>query len=522
MGVMCDIHFVDTQAPPTSHTVVLAVKTPTLQHSGISHLAEHMSFRRSAHYPAAHELFATNALLPVSINATTLEERTFFFATSEHQSLLLNSLHYLYSGMLNHHYSQQEVACERDGVIFNELAMLEANSDYALNAGIRLGDTSTQAYQHAGGFTQTIGNIHYNALIAYKQKWYQPENITIFVCSESRPLFEKCKQIVADLNGEAARASIATETQSPLGSDSKPQSEQARRDEMSPVRHVFSWWFPSCFAHGLKMRENALQSQTASDDVVFIDPEVNRHGNVAIRFVTFENDPQKQAKIKQRITARLAELDITPANMTNNFDKLPPCVHRAIRYFQTSTLPLRADQDAKALYLARCNEVYHSLAGSLYPRDNSLIASFKNRQKLARSSPLDFPPSEEKIAQLGLLSSHRNMVSLDHLPLLPRLLQPLANETSELTLFRASAVNLHPRLNPAYGAAHWVWRVPLCQQSGLAAALASSRFWQPRTTGECYALGAASFEKNIYLFGANDINAPLRETWCEAILRNAF
>ncbi|HAA99350.1 MAG TPA: peptidase M16, partial [Alteromonas macleodii] len=121
---MSEFHFIDAGSGSKVHSVVFALKTPAAGHTGLSHLAEHMSFRRSHPYPAAHELFTANTLLPVTINATTLAEYTFFFASSEKANVLLDAVNYLYCGLLNRDYGTDEVILERDGVIFNELAML--------------------------------------------------------------------------------------------------------------------------------------------------------------------------------------------------------------------------------------------------------------------------------------------------------------------------------------------------------------------------------------------------------------
>ncbi|HBA58520.1 MAG TPA: peptidase M16, partial [Alteromonas macleodii] len=168
------------------------------------------SFRRSHQYPTAHELFTANTLLPVTINATTLAEYTFFFASSEKANVLLDAVNYLYCVLLNRDYGNDEVTIERDGVIFNELAMLEANSDYALNAAIRLTDTNKNAYQHAGGFTQTIGSNSIQALQDYKRQWYQPSNITTLVYSNSAHFFEQCKEVVTALSEKEALSAEKT------------------------------------------------------------------------------------------------------------------------------------------------------------------------------------------------------------------------------------------------------------------------------------------------------------------------
>ncbi len=78
---MSEFHFIDAGSGSKMHSVVFALKTPAAGHTGLSHLAEHMSFRRS-------ELFTANTLLPVTINATTLAEYTFFFASSEKANVL--------------------------------------------------------------------------------------------------------------------------------------------------------------------------------------------------------------------------------------------------------------------------------------------------------------------------------------------------------------------------------------------------------------------------------------------------
>ncbi|MEC8449886.1 MAG: insulinase family protein, partial [Pseudomonadota bacterium] len=218
---MSEFHFIDAGSGSKVHSVVFALKTPAAGHTGLSHLAEHMSFRRSHPYPAAHELFTANTLLPVTINATTLAEYTFFFASSEKANVLLDAVNYLYCGLLNRDYGTDEVTLERDGVIFNELAMLEANSDYALNAAIRLADTHKNAYQHAGGFTQTIGSNSIQALQDYKHQWYQPSNITTLVYSNSAHFFEQCKEVVTAVSAmKAQSAETALSAEAALSEES--------------------------------------------------------------------------------------------------------------------------------------------------------------------------------------------------------------------------------------------------------------------------------------------------------------
>ncbi|MDY6884996.1 MAG: insulinase family protein, partial [Pseudomonadota bacterium] len=128
----------------------------------------------------------------------------------------------------------------------------------------------------------------------------------------------------------------------------------------------------------------------------------------------------------------------------------------------------------------------------------------------------------------------RHFVTLEHLPALPRLLRPLANNTTNLKRFNAEKVASHftpfsitsPSIavesaspnSTSYLASHWVYRIAFYQQARLQEVLSDQLFWQPRTSGECYALGAATYENNLFLFGASDTNITERENWCHKVL----
>ena len=553
----------------------------------MSHLAEHISFRRSHQYPTAHELFTANTLLPVTINATTLAEYTFFFASSEKANVLLDAVNYLYCVLLNRDYGNDEVTIERDGVIFNELAMLEANSDYALNAAIRLTDTNKNAYQHAGGFTQTIGSNSIQALQDYKRQWYQPSNITTLVYSNSAHFFEQCKEVVTALSEkEALSAEKTLSEESTLNRNASLSQHASQREhshldkeasldaqttkgENESIRHVLTWWFPQCFLNGLLQQEATLSTVAGLENTLFIDPEINQQGNFAIRLVTNEamkevaselsiealpklsqnlthklvsDDYDKRLRqLKHVVSACLASFDIKPSKPMPDTDKHADGVGAAIRYFAQLTDALGSNKCAakdcatKSTYLASANKVSHSYLRALPSPEKSVA---RERIRKARK---DFPAqasasnSEQSLLIPRLTSKYRHFIALEHLPALPRLLQPLANNTTNLKRFNAEHIALHltpfstpspsitlesASLNSASGylASHWVYRIAFYQQSRLQAVLAHHLFWQPRTSGECYALGAATYENNLFLFGASDTNITERENWCHKVL----
>ena len=557
----------------------------------MSHLAEHMSFRRSHQYPAAHELFTANTLLPVTINATTLAEYTFFFASSEKANVLLDAVNYLYCGLLNRDYGTDEVTLERDGVIFNELAMLEANSDYALNAAIRLTDTNKNAYQHAGGFTQTIGSNSIQALQDYKRQWYQPSNITTLVYSNSAHFFEQCKEVVAALSEEIAVSAMKAQSVETALSAEKTLSEktalsaetalsekaasseestlnrnaslsqhasqrehsqlskeatldaQTTKGKNESIRHVLTWWFPRCFLNGLQQQEATLSTVAGLENTLFIDPEINQQGNFAIRLVTNEamkevaselsiealpklsqnlthklvgDDYDKRLRqLKHVVSACLASFDIRPSKPMPDTDKHAEGVGAAIRYFAQLTDALGSNECAakdcasKSAYLASANKVALSYLRALPSPEKSVARERIRKARKGFSAQASVSNSDQSLLMPRLTSKYRHFVGLEHLPALPRLLQPLANNTTNLKRFNAEHIALHltpfstpspsitlesASLNSASGylASHWVYRIAFYQQSRLQAVLAHHRFWQPRTSGECYALGAAT------------------------------
>ncbi|MDK2766055.1 MAG: insulinase family protein [Alteromonas macleodii] len=578
---MSEFHFIDAGSGSKMHSVVFALKTPAAGHTGLSHLAEHMSFRRSHQYPTAHELFTANTLLPVTINATTLAEYTFFFASSEKANVLLDAVNYLYCGLLNRDYGTDEVILERDGVIFNELAMLETNSDYALNAAIRLTDTNKNAYQHAGGFTQTIGSNSIQALQDYKRQWYQPSNITTLVYSDSAQFFEQCKEAVTALSEKAALSEESTLNRNAALSQHASQREHSHLDkeasldaqttkgENESIRHVLTWWFPQCFLNGLLQQEATLSTVAGLENTLIIDPEINQQGNFAIRLVTNEamketaselsiealpklsqnlthklvsdDNDKRLRQLKHVVSACLASFDIRPSKPMPDTDKHAEGVGAAIRYFAQLTDALGSNECAakdcaiKSTYLASANKVSHSYLRALPSPEKSVALERIRKARKDFSAQASASNSEQSLLIPRLTSKYRHFIALEHLPTLPRLLRPLANKTTNLKRFNAEHIASHltpfsipsPSItlesaylnsDSGYLASHWVYRIAFYQQSRLQAVLAHHLFWHPRTSGECYALGAATYENNLFLFGASDTNITERENWCHKVL----
>ncbi len=215
-------------------------------------------------------------------------------------------------------------------------------------------------------------------------------------------------------------------------------------------------------------------------------------------------------------------------------------VGAAIRYFAQLTDALGSNECAtKSAYLASANKVSHSYLGALPSPEKSVARERIRKARKGFSAQASASYSEQSRLIPRLTSKYRHFIALEHLPALPRLLRPLANNTTNLKRFNAEHIASH--LTPfsiqspsktlesassnsasGYVASHWVYRIAFYQQSRLQAVLAHHLFWQPRTSGECYALGAATYENNLFLFGASDTNIEERENWCHKVLSIVF
>ena len=222
-------------------------------------------------------------------------------------------------------------------------------------------------------------------------------------------------------------------------------------------------------------------------------------------------------------------------------DKHAEGVGAAIRYFAQLRDALRSNECAakdcatKSAYLASANKVSLSYLGALPSPEKSIALERIRKARKGLAARARASNSDQALFIPRLVSKYQHFITLENLPPLPRLLHPLAKNTTALARFNAEQIASHlaPFLNPSpsttvesvplnsassYSASHWVYRIAFYQQARLHKVLADQLFWQPRTSGECYALGAAIYENNLYLFGASDTNIKERKSWCNTIL----
>lgn len=484
------------------------VKTPSTDHTGVSHLAEHMCFRGSSAYPADHELFVANSLLPLSINATTYADLTYFYATSSSETLLVEAVEYLYHGLLCHHYSTPQFEAERSGVIFNELSMLEANHAYQQQVAIRLSDRSKQAYSHAGGFSHTINNVSFEALQQYKQRWYAKDNMSLIVTAPHHSVFEQCQRAVAHINDQHNQVKRPSQphikTQKPTLATDKTQETQRQSPRVSEdeasrqpclpdstATDVITWWLPVQYLSGLLAIETELAQAIGSDVSLLIDDEINTNGNIALRLLINHPADREIDKIKNTFVNAVLTYHIDPKVPRFSDGKLPTLIQEAIEHYHST-------EDTKALTVAPlrhyCAIAHHS---TLAPGCMTIHAA---------AAPSFTQPNAMMPSQFA--SRHTPSLTLREVPALPALLHVAAHKASAQHPFQS-----HQR--------HWVYRIEVRNEAAFISLVCSAAFWLPRTNGECYAMGIARHHNTLYLYGAQDVNLYHREAWCKQILTDS-
>lgn len=146
------------------YCALFVVPTPVTDNSGVAHVAEHLVFRGSQLFPAPHNLFAALTLLPVDINASTQNGTTYYYVMSPVREVFERAVMFVYAGLLQQQYTDEAIAREKDGVIYQEL-------DFRERAGV--------SDDPCGGYTSTVGGLTAQVVRDYKLQHYQPDSITL-------------------------------------------------------------------------------------------------------------------------------------------------------------------------------------------------------------------------------------------------------------------------------------------------------------------------------------------------------
>ncbi|WP_412971049.1 insulinase family protein [Glaciecola sp. MF2-115] len=463
----------------TVYTAVFALKTPAFDHSGISHLAEHMVFRGSDKYPASHELFFINTLLPASVNASTQNGMTFYFLECKHKALFLLLLDYLYSGLVQTEYLESEFELERDGVIFRELCMYERHEEYSLSAAALRGDTSSKNVNHYGGFSDTIGENSIDDLIRYKRTYYQQNKITLFLSGPEQITLPPELLAISASENEPANKSNDNITE-PKVDDTKPLlkeqsnlvTSESKVTNGDKPHSVITWRFHAVYMQGCKaFRETLLITLNDSESVI-IEDDINCSGLFAFRVIT---DRYQQLIPLIQDCFKHFEIKATTFDLVNTKHQnkeVKSCIQHYVE--QQACLPLAAPF---SYYLT---SHHHSYLHAIEPR-------------LAEETHLQAKQTRSSIAALA-----SQYISLNHAPDLPR-------------LFNKFMENQNVGKFSIFDKVNWVFDVSDIDNGALESLIISPKLWSPRLNGDCYAMGLGRKDGRFFVYGAEDVKASTRE-----------
>lgn len=452
-------------------TAVFAVKTPPVGNTGLSHLTEHMVFRGSDAFPASHELFVVNSVLPASINASTQNGFTFFYITATDRNLFIQLLDFLYHGIIQIHYESSVVVAERDGVLRQELLMLESNPEYALQCAVWRGDTSDSAYLQIGGYSDTITTNDDQDISDYKQRYYQSEQLSLYI---SGPEFTMADRIwlnwpnIGFCNTHADAPNIA----SALTVKSSDTSKQDTR--------VISWWIPAKYQVETNMQGDLIRAKLSHLGRILIEEEVNHKGQFAIRLI-IERDVK--SVIKQAIEV-LSELKINASRNAFFEKKFPNEVNRLIYHFLLSQ--------------SQCHLETKKFVDCLFEYTES---SLNKLPELISSSRIDNQSAPPLIRSSKIAAKHPDLISITNIPPVPRYFDTLLKRLSGNDSFVCEENN-------------WLYKLDLDEQSKLLSLITHEHFWAPRLLGNCYALGLGLYEQEYFIYCAQDTLASQRANWC--------
>jgi hypothetical protein len=454
-----------------SYTAVFIVATPAIGHSGISHLAEHLCFRGSNKYPAAHELFIFNTLLSANINASTESGNTCFYICSDDLTIFKQGIDYLYNGLIELNYDTDVISSERDGVILNELKMYESNQQYRLRAMVRRGDCSAHAYQHAGGFSDTIINIQPKDVLAYKKHWYHPSKIQLLI---SGPNLKGLQSTLDKIN--TTELALPPKNLARYSSTTTPIKVINHEDS----HHVYSWWVASPYLEDLLAHENRIATFASPFGQLFVDSEINTIGLFAIRLIS----QCELATFEVQLTDFILSLTISTKPAWHPPTKHPSEINRLIQVFNHKNTPLETIVKPLDFYLS------NATSSSFYDISDST----------KKTKGYELQHRESKVA-LNL----QDNLSIKNICPLPY-------------LFRAMVSKMNINLSFYNEGSHWLYALGVLNEQQLILLLCSAEFWQPRTVGECYAMGIGNHQGKIFIYGAQDSKVNERQAYWQKLL----
>lgn len=461
------LNVVSFNQPAQEYGAVFVVPTPAVDSSGIAHLIEHLVFRYSSRYPARHTLFAANALLPVKINASSHNGYSYFYTVSPNKSVLLKIIGYLFAGIQQIQYDNDDIRRERDGVIARELAMYESTPEYQRQMGIWRGDRAPDCYHHWGGYCDTLAAITTEDVSKYKSQFYRPDNITLLLAGvEAEELPPLCA-------GEFAASEDFYE----------PKQHRFISDTLQDD-YIFSWWLPECYIDGLLSAKTVLDSLMEPYNMqVHIEESANHQRKFALRLI---GRPGQLMAAQSALVDKIKRLHIVPKQHIFFESKYPETINTLLAWYHGQQ-PL----NRKVVALSQALSLTPVIT-SIRPLRKPVMRIMTNQAHYNKQCMV----VEESLSE----------ASLDIPDTLPARVKPLADNLSADTHFVCNKQD-------------WALLYPLDaaslkqQNSILVAVLCDERIWIPRTSGQCYAMGVQRVTDGIVIYGVMDDEPQQRKQY---------
>lgn len=218
------------------YCALFVVNTPIADNSGVAHGVEHFVFRRSLAFTQPESLFQITALTDVKINASTLENVTYFHCQSQCQQTFLVSLNYLLNGVLHPIFTPDDINFEihdggEYGVIYRELLgieLLKEQSVQQVNKEKISQDVNQQKSIQYGGDRNIINQLTVRDLHHYHQQFYQAKNITLVTENAD---FSQVSELIKAL--PEIKTLPGSSGQAPSNLIKKPTNQKPSNDEIT-------------------------------------------------------------------------------------------------------------------------------------------------------------------------------------------------------------------------------------------------------------------------------------------------
>ena len=243
-----------------AYCALFVVNTPVTDNSGVAHGVEHFVFRRSLAFTQPESLFQITALTDVKMNASTLENLTYFHCQSQCQQTFIVALNYLLNGILHPDFHPDDLQYEihdggQCGVIYRELLGIETLQEHAIqqadkgkNQQDKLKKEQQKGSVQYGGDRRLIDQLTTNDLGRFHQQFYQAKDITLVTANTD---FLQVSELIAALP-ESGKPQLSTLVQKPVKHQTISQTPTKKQQ-------------PSNISHGNNDKKNKQQTKYSAE-----------------------------------------------------------------------------------------------------------------------------------------------------------------------------------------------------------------------------------------------------------------